>query len=143
MAIVLRLIVTPKDFFAGDWTFTSVNTALLFIIEMFLSVMNLLAPNLPIFFDKTSTGGLHFRPGDTRKTAYSSSAGLSHYEDSSRGRFGSRVEGKGDKGNTRGDHIQLTEIGHNFSASIRGEQERRHSSFDSDAILVRRSVDVS
>jgi hypothetical protein len=57
--VLTRLLTLSTSLFtdSDDWTFDSTPTALIFIIEILLSVMNLLAPSLPVFFDQTSTGG--------------------------------------------------------------------------------------
>jgi hypothetical protein len=113
--------------------------------------MNLLAPSLPIFFDQTSTGGLHYVPGTnkTPRTTQFSSSGHSQ----------TGVRAGQDRRSKAGIHsrirqdIDLAELskagggGITFSTSIRRqekeeEEERGRTSFDSDAILVRRSVDV-
>jgi len=60
--MIYRLAITPSNFRNGDWTFTLVSPAMIFLIELDLSIMNLLAPSLPMFFDKASTGSLHFVP---------------------------------------------------------------------------------
>lgn len=141
-AVIVRLVTMPIDIFAGDWTFTSIKTALAFIAEVFFSVMNLLAPNLPIFFDQTSTGGLHFVPGNTPRSTQFNSSGPSQ-------KFGSLANDRNtrtkhsDIGTARGANIELSRMSNMLTTSIHREQKRRTASFDSDAILVRRSVEVS
>ncbi|KAM0723745.1 hypothetical protein Q7P37_000735 [Cladosporium fusiforme] len=141
-SIIMRLIITPTNLFTGDWTFTLVPTTLLFLIELFLSVMNLLAPSLPIFFDQTSTGGLYFRPDDNpRTTPYSSSAQRSRTDGS---KSATRTKNTADNFTKDEENlIELRKVKHRFSASVSGVPEQGRTSFDSDAILVRRSVEVS
>lgn len=139
----MRLVVLPRDLFANDWTFTLIPTTLLFLIELFLSVMNLLAPSLPVFFDQTSTGGLYFRPDDNPRTAtYSSSAQRSRTGVS---KNNTRVKNTMDDDVRDDDRsVELTKMNNAFSASARREQQQSgRTSFDSDAILVRRSIEVS
>jgi hypothetical protein len=112
--------------------------------------MNLLAPSLPVFFDQTSTGGLHYVPGDKtpRATQFSSSG-----QSQTGVRTGQDRRSKAGIDRRIRQDSDLAELskagggGFTFSTSIRRqdkdeEEERGRTSFDSDAILVRRSVDV-
>lgn len=140
--IILRLVTLPTNIFKNNWTFTLVPTTLLFLVEVFLSVMNLLAPSLPVFFDQTSTGGLYFRPDDHRRnTTYSSSAQRSRTAASK-----PSTRTRNTMINTAKDGDEAVESVHmvnGFSASIGKEREVRRARLDSDAILVRKSVEVS
>jgi hypothetical protein len=107
--------------------------------------MNLLAPSLPVFFDQTSTGGLHYVPGARKpRTTQFSSSGLSQTNDGGI-RTGPDTRAKsGIDSRIREDYdlAELSKTGGMFSTSIRRQEERGRTSFDSDAILVRRSVDI-
>ena len=140
--MVTRLAILPPDLFADDWTFTSINLILAFICEILFSVMNLLAPSLPVFFDQTSTGGLHYVPGDkTPRTTQFSSFGLS--QTGVRTGQNTRVKsGIDSRVKEDFDLAEMSKAGGMFSTSIRRQEERGRTSFDSDAILVRRSVDI-
>ena len=81
-AVISRLLILPANLFADDWTFALINAALLIIAEVLFSVMKLLAPSLPVLFDQDSTGGLHFVPGNTSRTAQFSSSSPSQKLDS-------------------------------------------------------------
>jgi hypothetical protein len=143
-AIITRLTILPSDIFADDWTFTSTNTILVFICEVLFSVMNLLAPSLPVFFDQTSTGGLHYVPGvQTPKNTQFSSSGASQTAGAARADQSSRAKpGIDSRIWQDNDPVELSKMGGMFSTSIRRQEERGRTSFDSDAILVRRSVDI-
>jgi hypothetical protein len=142
--VVTRLVILPANLFAGDWTFTSVNTALVFVMEVLFSVMNLLAPSLPVFFDQTSTGGLHFVPGNAPRTTQFSSSGPSQ-------KLGSVDEFQHTRAKQTNksvvrqedDTMELSNMRNVCSTTIRWDQDRRAASFDSDTILVRRSVEIS
>jgi signal transduction histidine kinase len=145
-AIITRLAILPPDLFANDWTFTSINTILAFICEILFSVMNLLAPSLPVFFDQTSTGGLHYVPGNNNTRTNLVSSGQSQ----TAGGGGSVRTGQNSRAKSGidsrvredNDLVELSKTNGMFSTSIRRQEERRRTSFDSDAILVRRSVDI-
>lgn len=132
----------------GDWTFTLINPAMVFLIELNLSIMNLLAPSLPMFFDKTSTGGLHFVPGDTMQTAQGTSInGPSHL--ASRQAKNSQLRSRVRDGRSQyeDEPIQLSKMDGMFATTVQrdryrdGEEDR--ASFGSDKILVRQSFEVT
>jgi hypothetical protein len=108
--------------------------------------MNLLAPSLPVFFDQTSTGGLHFVPGNTPRTTQFSASGPSQKLGSVDER--QKVTTVQRKRNSvikhGGGALEFSNANANnlCSASIRRDEDLRETSFDSDTILVRRSVDV-
>jgi hypothetical protein len=106
--------------------------------------MNLLAPSLPVFFDQTSTGGLHYVPGaKTLRTTQFSSSGHSQTAGGARADQGSRAKsGIESRIREENDLVELSKGGGMFSTSIRRQEERGRKSFDSDAILVRKSVDI-
>lgn len=143
-AVITRLMILPTDSFADDCTFTSINTALVFVSEVLFSVMSLLAASLPVFFDQTSTGGLHFVPGNTPRTTQFSSSGPSQ-------KLGSLDEHQNARARQRdrsvireeNNTMELSNMKNVCSTSIRWDQDRRPTSFDSDTILVRRSVEIS
>lgn len=142
-AIILRLILTPSDMRSGDWTFTLIDPAMIFLIELNLSIMNLLAPSLPMFFDKTSTGGLHFVPGDTMQTGKgTSSGGPSHF--ASRQGNSSQIRSRIREGRSqfKEEPIPLGNRNGNFATSVRRDVEDDRGSFGSDKILVRQSFEV-
>jgi hypothetical protein len=113
-------------------------------MEVLFSVMNLLAPSLPVFFDQTSTGGLHFVPGNTPRATQFSSSGPSQKVGSVDEHQGTRAKQK-NKSAVRQDNdtMELSNMSNLCSTSIRRDQDRRATSFDSDTILVRRSVEIS
>jgi hypothetical protein len=108
--------------------------------------MNLLAPSLPVFFDQTSTGGLHYVPGNNNTRTNLVSSGQSQ----TAGGGGSVRTGQNSRAKSGidsrvredNDLVELSKTNGMFSTSIRRQEERRRTSFDSDAILVRRSVDI-
>jgi hypothetical protein len=149
--VLTRLLILPTNLFAADndWTFTSVPTALVFIAEVLLSVMNLLAPSLPVFFDQTSTGGLHFVPGNTPRTTQFSSSGPSQKLGSvdERQNFARAQQQKNKresaiKQGSGGGAVGFSSTNNLCLISIRRDEELRETSFDSDTILVRRSVEI-
>jgi hypothetical protein len=146
--VLTRLLILPPNLFAddNDWTFTSVPTALAFIAEVLLSVMNLLAPSLPVFFDQTSTGGLHFVPGNTPRTTQFSASGPSQKLGSVDERQSTRAQqlkNKRESVSKQGSGAAFSPSTNNLcSISIRRDEELRETSFDSDTILVRRSVEI-
>jgi hypothetical protein len=144
-AVLTRLFILLTSLFAedNDWTFTSIPTALIFIIEILLSVMNLLAPSLPVFFDQTSTGGLHFVPGNTPRTTQFSASGPSQKLGSVDERQSTRAQRKMDSVAPQGTRtMDFSKANNLCSTSIRRDEDLRETSFDSDTILVRRLVDV-
>ncbi|GAB7330360.1 hypothetical protein MBLNU13_g01988t2 [Cladosporium sp. NU13] len=141
--VISRLLILPANLFADDWTFTSINTALAFIAEVLFSVMNLLAPSLPVFFDQTSTGGLHFVPGNTPRTTQFSSSGpsqkLGSVDERQIARAQKEREGARKQGNST---MEFSNTNNLCSTSIRRDEDLGKTSFDSDTILVRRSVEI-
>lgn len=141
--MISRLLILPSSRFANGWTFTSISTALVFIAEVLLSVMNLLAPSLPVFFDQTSTGGLHFVPRNTPRTTQFSSTGPSQKLASVDERQFTRVHKERESARKQGNGTsELPHTNNLCSTSIRRDEDLRETSFDSDTILVRRSVDI-
>lgn len=142
--MISRLLILPNNLFADDWTFTSIDTALVFVTEVLFSVMNLLAPSLPVFFDHTSTGGLHFVPGNTPRTTQFSSSSPSQRLGSVDERHITRAQQK-ERSSVRqwNGTMELSNVDNLCSTSIRREQDLRETSFDSDTILVRQSVEIS
>ena len=144
-AKVARLAILPTDIFVDDWSFTSINIVLAFICEILFSVMNLMAPSFPVFFDQTSTGGLHYIPCDdkSRKNQFSSFV-LS--KTASRVGKGQVTRAKADAdggGGENNDLVELTKMGNGTSfTSIRRQEDYGRTNFDSDAIPVRRSVEI-
>lgn len=133
-AVVLRLAYTPPNYFAGDWTFKDVNACMLLLIELNLVSITVLAPNLPVFFQNTSTGGVYFLPGEAVSTSKSGGAdreGNASYALSNiyTGRSGG------------GGVTSVTGQGDGRGATQRAPRGRRES-FDSDVILMRRSVEI-
>lgn len=106
---------------------------MLFLIELNLVSMTVLAPNLPVFFQNTSTGGVYFLPGEATGGTKSSkirrdentSYALSHvYTGKSVGAVTSQAgHGEG-------------------SGGMQREQGGNRASFDSDVILMRRSIEI-
>ncbi|KAK3679542.1 hypothetical protein LTR78_001103 [Recurvomyces mirabilis] len=74
-AIVIRLSYLPADLFAVDWTFQDVAVIVHFLIECNLITMNVLSPNLPVFFQYTSTGGVFFLPHEATGYTRSGNSG--------------------------------------------------------------------
>lgn len=146
-AVITRLLILPPNLFASDdWTFTSIPTALVFIAEVLLSVMNLLAPSLPVFFDQTSTGGLHFVPGNTPRTTQFSSSGpsqkLGSVDERQIPRAQQQTKSKSAMQQGSSGRMGFPNADNLCSTSIRCDEELRETSFDSDTILVRRSVEI-
>jgi hypothetical protein len=141
--VISRLLILPANLFADDWTFTSIDTALIFVAEVLLSVMNLLAPSLPVFFDQTSTGALHFVPGNTPRTTQFSSSGPSQKLGSIDERQNARAQKERESATRQGNGtMEFSNANNLCSTFIRRDEDLRETSFDSDTILVRRSVDV-
>jgi hypothetical protein len=141
--VISRLLILPTNLFADDWTFASINTALVFIAEVLFSVMNLLAPSLPVFFDQTSTGGLHFVPGNTPRTTQFSSSGPSQKLGSVDERQITRAQKVRERARKQGNGtMEFPNTNNLCSTSIRRDEDLRETSFDSDTILVRRSVEI-
>lgn len=142
--MINRLLILPADLFADDWTFTSINTALVFVAEVLFSVMNLLAPSLPVFFDQTSTGGLHFVPGNTpRTTQFSTSVPSQKLGSVDERQIMRAQQVERESARKQGkDTMEFSNTNNLCSTSIRRDEELRETSFDSDTILVRRSVDI-
>jgi hypothetical protein len=141
--VISRLLILPANLFADDWTFTSIDTALIFVAEVLFSVMKILAPSLPVFFDQTSTGGLHFVPGNTPRTTQSSSSGPSQKFGSVDERQLARAQKERESTREQGnDTMEFSNTNNLCSTFIRRDEDLRETSFDSDTILVRRSVDV-
>ena len=143
--MITRLLILPANLFTNDWTFTSIDIALVFVAEAFLSVMNLLAPSLPVFFDQTSTGGLHFVPGNTPHATQFSSSGPSQKLGSVDERQNTRahMQKKRESAIKQGrGTTEFSNMNNLCSTSIRCDEDLRETSFDSDTILVRRSVEI-
>lgn len=141
--MISRLLILPANLFADDWTFTSIDTALIFVAEVLFSVMKILAPSLPVFFDQTSTGGLHFVPGNTPRTTQSSSSGPSQKFGSVDERQLARAQKERESTREQGnDTMEFSNTNNLCSTFIRRDEDLRETSFDSDTKLVRRSVDV-
>jgi len=132
----------------GDWTFTLIKPAMVFLIELDLSIMNLLAPSLPMFFDKTSTGGLHFVPGDTMHTAKGTSSG-GPSQSASRQAKNSQLRSRVREGRSmyEDEPIQLSKMDGMFATTVQRDRNRDgdedRASFGSDKILVRHSFEVT
>lgn len=143
IAISIRLAFTPKDYFNADWTFNDILPGMLFQIELNLVTMTVLAPNLPVFFQKTSTGGVYFLPGEAiggsrsgTNPSNSVAAKVDCYALSNKTGHSTRVDGG--VYTSKGDGI-IT------SRATRGGEGRhleRRASFNSHVILMRRSVEV-
>lgn len=111
---------------------------MIFLIELNLVTITILAPNLPVFFKKTSTGGVYFLPGEAvggskNDTQISGKVSKNDYALSD-----APWSGRGDKGlyAPEGDrHITTT-------TSQRTDGLRKKRSFDSDVILMSRSIEV-
>ena len=127
----------------GDWTFTLINPAMVFLIELNLSIMNLLAPSLPMFFDKTSTGGLHFVPGDTLRTDKGSSSNRPSNLGSRQVKNSQLRSRTRERSQFEEEPIHLTKMNGMFATTVRGDDKARQASFDSDRILVRHSVEMT
>lgn len=138
IAISLRLAYTPADYFSGDWTFEDVFLGMLFLIELNLVTITVLAPNLPVFFKKTSTGGVYFLLGeavgrsknDTRGSKKKNTYFLSSIPWST-----SKSEGV----------TYTSEAEHNVTSTFSQRREGKNGnepSFDSDRILIRTSIEV-
>lgn len=141
-AIITRLTISPADLFAKDWTLASINVVLTLTCEVFFSVMNLLAPSLPVFFDQTSTGSLHYVPGNNWSRTTPSS-GRSQTAGGIGTRQSTRVEPDfNSNARQANDLAELSKMRTTFSTSIHRQEESKRTSFDSDAILVRRSVEI-
>jgi hypothetical protein len=132
-AICVRLSYLPSpNLLHGDWTFNDVPYAICLLAELALVTMTALAPNLPVFFQRTSTGALHFTPGDTMSGPAVPYV-LSDLP-TKKVKDGSDVyAGKKGFGNIKVRPAQDQHPGNGI---------RKRSSFDSDAILVRHSVEV-
>lgn len=130
------MVNTPYDYFAGDWTFNDVDSAMLFQIELNIMTLTVLAPNLPVFFEKTSTGGIFFMPNETgpgsRRGTDPTPAKAAELD---RVRWSSLHTGKVYDGK-ESDATNSTIIG-----TANGGKEKR-ASFDSDVILMSRSIDI-
>jgi hypothetical protein len=140
-AIIVRLVYTPSNYFGGDWTFDDVLQAMNFLIEQNVVTITVLAPNLPVFFKKTSTGGAYFLPGEAvgvskNDTRMSSNRGSKHtYALSSIPWSTSKSEG--------GVYTNEADRNVTFTTSQRGEgRDAKQASFDSDRILIRTSIEV-
>lgn len=122
--------------------FNDVVQAMLFQIELNLVTITVLAPNLPLFFAKTSTGGVYFLPGEALGGSKSGTKTSNTYP--SKGNSYALADKV--RWSTRGDRVDLTGKGDDIitSTAVRGGEGGRgkRASFDSDVILVRRSVDV-
>lgn len=129
-AIICRLVYTPRSWFREDWSYDSVTVAMLFLIDLSIIIITVLSPNLPVFFAKTSTGGLNFMPNETL-TARSKSNAESYKPGKSNG-MRSHVSNRPHDG--RRDTV-LTTISH-------CEGNDRSQSFGSDVIILRRSVEI-
>lgn len=135
--IITRLAYTPKDYLSGDWTFNDVVSAVLFQIELNIMTMTVLAPNLPVFFQRASTGGVYFLPGEAtnqsrRATDVSQELSLKLNQ--------LRWSGKGEAAVYDGNlpHTTLT-------STVSGTGNNgltKKPSFDSDVILMQRSFEV-
>lgn len=113
---------------------SDVVSVILFLMELNFVTINVTAPSLPVFFEKTSTEGLHFVPGEAMRT-----------------KGGSMAKYQGDiyvlssrmKQSKRDDTKLSAKMDNETSTSKRrGDEKVRRTSFDSDAILVRRSVEI-
>ena len=141
-AIIVRLVFTPSNYFGGDWTFFDVIQALIFLIELNLVTITVLAPNLPVFFKKTSTGGVYFLPGEVvggskNDTQLSSRRGSKNtYALSSVVPWSmSKSEG--------GVYTNEADRNATFTTSQRGDDRHtKKASFDSDRILIRTSIEI-
>lgn len=129
-AIICRLVYTPEEWFREDWSYDSVTVAMLFLIDLSIIIITVLSPNLPVFFAKTSTGGLNFMPNETL-TARSKSNAESYKLDKGNG-VHSHASSRPHDG--RRDTV-LTTISH-------CEGNDRSKSFGSDVIMLRRSVEI-
>ena len=136
-AIIIRLAYTPSDYFSGDWTFDDILQAMLFQIELNIMTITVLAPNLPVFFQKTSTGGVFFLPGEaTHSSPHGTERTNGNSAELNKMRWSHRqnaevFDGKG------ADTLTTTVTRTQNSA------KERKASFDSDMILMRRSFDVA
>lgn len=102
--------------------------------------MNLLAPSLPLFFDQTSTGGLHFVPGNTPRTTQFSSSGPLQKLGSVDERQSTKAQKGGEGASKEGNGtMEFSNTNTLCSISIRRDEDLRETSFVSDTILIRRS----
>jgi len=87
---------------------------------------------------------LHYVPGaKTPRTTQFTSSGHSQTAGGARSDHGPRAKSDIDSRiREENDLAELSKVGSIFSTSIRRQEERGRTSFDSDAILVRRSVDI-
>lgn len=131
-AIVVRLAHMPVDLFETDWTFHNVLNAMLFLIELNMFTLVVLAPNLPVFFQKTSTGGLHFVPAQSRMTGGTSGSGKTGGSYALSARRG-KDEGALDSG--KEDYIAKV-------ACNSLKEATKRASFDSNVNLIRRSAEL-
>ena len=109
---------------------------MLFQIELNIMTITVLAPNLPVFFQKTSTGGVFFLPGEAThgskrgtEPVNGDSAELKKVRWSSR-QDGGVFDGKGDDGLT------------STVTRTQNSAKERKTSFDSDVILMQRSFEI-
>ena len=96
-------------------------------------LIQLISDRRPFFFEKTSTGGLYFQPGDH---ASSKGAGTTSASNINSYALSSGIR------RTRGDTERYGGKGDMVSSIQRSDGGTKRASFDSDVILVRRSVEI-
>lgn len=129
-SIVCRLVYTPADLFAADWTFDDVTNGILFLIDLNVVTMTVLAPNLPVFFAKTSTGGLNFMPNETLTARSRSNADSFKMKKSNTTSRSHSLPYAGGR-----NSVLETTISH-------GLDRQRLNTFGSDVIMLRQSLEV-
>lgn len=141
-AIIVRLAFTPSNYFGADWTFDDVFQAMIFLIELNLVTITVLAPNLPVFFKKTSTGGVYFLPGEAVGGSKNGTQ-LSSHKGSKNTYALSNVVPWSTSRSEAGVYTNEADRNVTFTTSQRGDDKHaKKASFDSDRILIRTSIEV-